>query len=340
MKQIVNSKNINSFKYIFLFILFIFTTSISAQNVSAVAELDSSLMFIGGQMNLKLEVEQPKKTVVAFPNFKDTIITAIETIGEPKIDTISIDDNNFKIVREYTITSFDSGLHYIPPIKLEYFDGEIKLKTETYPLALNVINPFVEVDPQKGFFDIKDGLNLPFKISELKRFIKWVLLGILLIAVAIVGYYLWTKRERPIKEIFIKQKPKEPAHIIALRELEELKSEKLWQSGDIKSYHSKITDILRRYLKDRYEFNAVEQTTNEILNALKTVDISDKELLDKIEKVFTTSDFVKFAKFSPLPDENDLSLLNSVYFVNNTKLEIVENDEEESDSEEKEIDKQ
>ncbi len=330
-KQIYN--RINSFSKIScLFLLILFSSSISAQNISVSAELDSSLLFIGGQMNLKLEVEQPKKMVVAFPNYRDTIITAIEIVGEPKIDTISIDENNFRISREYIITSFDSGLHYIPPIAFDYFDHELQKKAETHPLVLNVINPFVEVDPQKGIFDIKETLDLPFKLSETKRYIKWVLLVGLIVALVFVAKFLWSKRGKPIKEIFIKEIPKEPAHIIALRELELLKSEKLWQKGEMKTFHSKITDILRRYLKDRYEFNAVEQTTNEILNALKTVDLPEKELLDKLEKVFTTSDFVKFAKFSPLPDENELCLSNSFYFVNHTKIEIVEENSEDEES--------
>lgn len=335
MKKKIYRRIFNYCRNICLLTLALFSMSLTAQNISVSADLDSTLLFIGGQMNLKLEVQQPKQVVIAFPNYKDTIISAIEIIGTPKIDTVIIDNNNIAVSREYRITSFDSGLHYIPPIAFEYYDGQIQRKFEANPLAINVINPFVEVDPQKGVFDIKENLDLPFKLSELKRFIKWVLLGILLIALVIVGYYLWSKRERPIKEFFIKEKPKEPAHIIALRDLEQIKSEKLWQKGEVKVFHSKITDVLRRYLKDRYEFNAVEQTTNEILSALKKVDLSEKELLIKIEKVFETSDLVKFAKFSPLPDDNDICLKNAFYFVNNTKLEVVEELEDKEAAEKK-----
>ena len=101
-------------------------------------------------------------------------------------------------------------------------------KVETRGLALNVINPFVEVDPQKGFFDIKQPFNLPFSIIELGRFFFWLSLFFLLQALIGVGWVIWSRRDKPIKSIFIKEKPKELPHVVALRELDQVKNEKLY----------------------------------------------------------------------------------------------------------------
>ncbi|HKL71293.1 MAG TPA: hypothetical protein VJ855_01445, partial [Marinilabiliaceae bacterium] len=122
MKQFFNRHIFNSLKGLFL-VAMIFSFSLGkSQTVTATAELDSTLLFIGGQMNLTLEVNQPKDLVVAFPQYADTIITPIEIVGLPKTDT-TYNDASINIKRVYTITSFDSGLHYIPPIEFQYMDG-------------------------------------------------------------------------------------------------------------------------------------------------------------------------------------------------------------------------
>ncbi len=320
MKQFFNRYRSNSLKGLLL-VGMIFSFSVGkSQVVTATAALDSSLLFIGGQMNLTLEVSQPKGIAVAFPQYTDTIITPIEIVGVPKTDT-TYNDASINIRKVYTITSFDSGLHYIPPIEFQYRDEEMLRKVETRGLALNVINPFVEVDPAKGFFDIKQPFNLPFSFLELKRFLFWLSLFFLLQALIGVGWVIWKRRDRPIKSIFIKEKPKELPHEVALRELDHVKDEKLWQKGQVKQFHSEITDILRKYMKERYRFNAIEQTSFEIMQELKKVKLPDPKLLEKIEKTFTTADLAKFAKFEPLPDENDLSLINAYFFVNQTKEE-------------------
>ena len=322
MKHLFSRNILNTLKGLLLVGLFLPISVAEAQIVSATAELDSSLLFIGGQMKLTLEVSQPKNIRVAFPNYTDTIIAPIEIVGMPKTDT-TYNEASINIKRVYTITSFDSGLHYISPIEFQYMDGEMLKKVETRGLALNVINPFVEVDPQKGVFDIKQPFNLPFSMIELGRFFFWLSLFFLLQAIVGIGWVIWSRRDKPIKSIFIKEKPKELPHVVALRELDQVKNEKLWQKGQVKEFHSKITDILRKYMEERYGFNAMEQTSFEILQELKKIELPDSKLLEKMEKTFTTADLAKFAKYEPLPDENDLSLISSFFFVNQTKEEPV-----------------
>lgn len=320
MKQFFNRHIFNSLKGLFLVAMIFSFSLVKSQTVTATAELDSTLLFIGGQMKLTLEVSQPKDLAVAFPQYSDTIITSIEIVGLPKTDT-TYNDASINIKRVYTITSFDSGLHYIPPIEFQYMDGEMLRKVETRALALNVINPFVEVDPQKGVFDIKQPFNLPFTFFELGRFFFWLSLFLLLQALIGIGWVIWNRRDKPIKSIFVKEKPKELPHVVALRELDHVKEEKLWQKGQVKQFHSDITDILRKYMEERYHFYAMEQTSFEIIQELRKVELPDSKLLEKIEQTFTRADLAKFAKFEPLPDENDLSLISAFFFVNQTKEE-------------------
>ena len=293
----------------------------AAQTVSVRAALDSTLMVIGGQMNLMLQVNQPADLLVAFPHLTDTVTASVEIARTHQRDTIRLENNRLSITQMYTVTSFDSGLHYIPPIRFEYMEREMQSSALSNSLALMVVNPFVDVDPEKGFFDLKEPYNLPFIIRELWRFRYWLLFIILLAAAAYGGWYFWKNRKIPLKEIFFKEQPKEPAHVVALRELDRIKNDKIWQAGQIKQFYSQLTDTLRRYMEERYHFPAMEQTSHEILQILKKTDLPDRKLYEKVERVLNTADLAKFAKYEPLPDENDMSLITAYFFVNQTKEE-------------------
>jgi len=321
----------NRIKLIFFIILpFLFYSAVKTvafgQHVSVSASLDSTLMVIGGQMNFQLEVVQPANLEVIIPVFSDTITKNIEVVRFSKPDTIRNGDI-LSISRLYTITSFDSGLHYIPPVEVEYLVGEMFEKQASRSLGLLVVNPFVEVDPQKGFFDIKQPLNLPFSLLELVKYIKWILLFLLVAAILIIGIYWWVKKRNPIKEIFFVEKPKEPPHITALRELDRIKNEKLWQKGQIKQYQSQLTDVMRKYMEGRFNFPAMELSTTEILQTLKNIDLSDEKLKPWTSKILETADLAKFAKYEPLADENENSLNGAYFLVNQTtKPEETENE--------------
>lgn len=314
------------FKYLFSCYIFLGLMSaspgnkINAQEFSVSASPDSTLMFIGGQMDLTLEVSQTRDLKIMFPQFNDTITKNIEIVERTEPDTINVSDNRISVKQIYRITSFDSGLHYIPPMKFEMASSEIEEIKRTGSIGLRVVNPFEEVDPQKGITDIKAPINTPFKISELYRFLPWILGGLAVILLISAAIYFYIKRRNPL-DALIKQKPKEPAHVVALRHLDKIKKEKLWQKGQIKQYYSSISDTLRHYIEDRYDIPAPEQITSEIMESLRHIDLPDENVENKVKQVLELSDLVKFAKYEPLQNENDLSLMNAYFFVNQTKYE-------------------
>ena len=319
-------------KYLALIYLLLsaFTSeNIRAQNYSVSASPDSTLMVIGGQMNLTLEVAQPKGLKVVFPQFTDTITKSVEIVEQSALDTTDLGNDRIAVRQIFRITSFDSGLHYIPPIEFELASERLQNIKKTKAIGLMVVNPFEEVDPQKGITDIKGPINAPFKISELYRFLPWILGGLIVAILIATAIYFYINRKNPLSA-FIKEKPKEPAHVIALKELDHLKETKLWQKGHTKEFHSNLTDILRKYLFNRYGIPASEQITSEIMSALKKIDLPDDKISDRLRQILELADLVKFAKMEPLPDENDLSLMNAYFFVNQTKHEELPMPEEEA----------
>ncbi len=303
------------------------TSSVNAQTVSVNAKLDSTLMFIGGQMNLTLELNQPKDVFIKFPAYTDTITKSIEIVSATKIDTTVHENNRLTLTQTYRITSFDSGLQYIPPIVFELAEDQVKKIYKTEPMAIMVVNPFKSVDPKKGITDIKHPMDAPFVLAELIPYLPWILLALAVIGIIIFLIIRYSRR-KDAGATGKRSKPKEPPHVIALRNLNRIKEEKLWQKDKVKKYHSELTDTIRQYIEDRFGVNAMEQTTDETLESMKHVELPDREVLSKLQQILELADLVKFAKFKPLPDENELSMINALFFVNQTKEEMIKSLEE------------
>lgn len=109
---------------------------------------------------------------------------------------------------------------------------------------------------------------------------------------------------------------------MAIRSLDEIKGNKLWQAGKEKEYYTRLTDTVRQYLDGEFAIPAMEQTSSETMQALvncKEVEAKERE---RIAEMLTTADYVKFAKFTPLQDENSRYLDAAYEFVNNTHQRV------------------
>jgi hypothetical protein len=177
----------------------------------------------------------------------------------------------------------------------------------------------MKLDTTKGPVDIKKPNAAPVTLKEVTPYI----LGIILIAAIIFFIFYYLQRKKKNKPLFSRiEKPKEPAHVIALRKLDRIKEEKIWQHDKIKEYYSEVSDTLRMYIEDRFGIAAMEQTSDETLTAFKfRRDLINEKSMEELNQILKLSDLVKFAKYQPLPDDNNLSLINAYFFVNQTKKE-------------------
>jgi hypothetical protein len=179
------------------------------------------------------------------------------------------------------------------------------------------------LDSAKNIADIKPVIKMPVVWADV-----WPLLlmgGLILVGIALVGFGIYAFiRWRNNKPVFSISKPAEPPHNIALRDLDKLRSEKLWQSNRTKDYYIRLSDIVRTYIEGRFGVMAMEMTSEEIIASIRFTGFEDNNLIDRLGRMFTLSDLVKFAKAQPFPDENETSMLDSYLFVNNTKIEVAE----------------
>ena len=291
---------------------------VNAQQTDAWSSLDSNAIMIGDQVEYKIGITIPQKAIVKWPLILDTITSNIEVIDRNAIDTI-LENHVMSLSQTILVTSFDSGYFEIPIVNFGIvFENDTTIySTSTGALFLQVYVP--EVDTAQAFKPIISPFSEPYTLKEI---LPWVI-GFLavIIVVSLLVYYISKRRKN--KPIFSsKVTPKLPPHVIALNELEELRLEKIWQSGKIKKYYTVLTNITREYLTNRYQLDALEMTSHEILNYLENKKIN-KNAMTKLSGVLYMADMVKFAKANPTALENDLGISHCVDFVNETKEVII-----------------
>lgn len=306
---------------IVLFVLFSGSAQLlKAQQITVNASIDSTNVLIGDQIRLNLEVVKPKDLRVQFPQVPDTFSSKIEVIRRGKVDTLKLDDKTRqKLVQQLVITSFDSGVHRIPPFYFRLKNGAVLDSVATRELAFQMHG--MKIDTTKGPADIKVPYAAPVTLKEIIPYI----LGIILIAAIIffIFYYMKWKKKRVATQA-MPVKPADPAHIIALRELDRIKAQKLWQQEKIKQYYSEVSDTIRMYIQNRFNISALEQTSAETLGVFKSRrDLADSASVDQLQYILSMADLVKFAKYTPVPDENNQALMNAYFFVNQTKKEEI-----------------
>ncbi len=286
---------------------------LNAQNVEVTGRLSADTIVPGQQFGLELELKTPANISVAWPVFADTLSSAVEIVGRGGIETSPSDEQGNKIMRQQiTLTSFDTGWIQIPPIHFGYTpddDTSGHFLAESNPLMLRVIA--MPIDTTSAFRPIKNAQTMPLSFSEI---LPW-LLGFLVLAALVYGILRWWKGRKtaPLaeKEEVVSNVP---PHLLALERLEQLRLDRLWQQGQLKEYHTQLSDIVKAYIETEFPVNAVEMTTYEILQALRPLHIN-AEAMNKLSLALELSDLVKFAKAQPSGMENDMSLNHLVDFV-------------------------
>lgn len=271
--------------------------------------LDTTVIRIGEQTTLRVEVAQPPGTLVEWPIIADTLNAHVEVVHDSGVDTVSTDQELIRQVRTLRITSFDSGLWAVPPFLFSVNGRPL----ETKPLLLEVRT--VQVNLSTPLHEIKDIHVLPFSLTHwIREHLLWLAIALGVLGIALVVFLYLNKKRAPAPVVTATAQPLHERILSALRALE---AEQVWQQGNHKVYHSRLTDLLRAYLEERYRVAALERTTDELLRELRVSPLSNDQR-GQLENMLRLADLVKFAKARPSPQENEQMMIGAMRFVQDT----------------------
>jgi hypothetical protein len=279
----------------FAAILIVFISlSALAQEVKVTASTDKTDYLIGDYIRYSLVIDAQKNVFIINPFFRDSLRNIdVVNISDP---IITENEQGKTVKYEATLSRYDSAQVTLPPIKVEYrTKNDTTLKSVlSNSVTFNVHS--VKVSLQEEIKDIKP----PIRLWDY-FFLIFILIAIIII---VIGYFIYRKYKNK-KEIVVVKKEKEKilAHQLALRKLDQLEKEQLWQKGFVKEYHTRITEIIREYFEIQFELPALELTTTESLKLLSKHSLGIK-VLDLTAQFLSNADLVKFAKYEPLEKVN------------------------------------
>lgn len=290
-------------------LLLLLVASAARAQVSIEAKLDSMRIPFGGQTTLRVRVSAPKGTAIQMPHLKagqqltaDVMVveaskTSSRTAGDSAIAELSV-----------PITSFTAKRYTLPGLKLKAGGKEFTANQ----LILQVDSVVLDKKNPEKTFPPKDIQNNPFSWAD-----WWLpLLLLVVVALLVVALVVSVRRLRSHKPLVkvVKEVKVVPAHLKAMERIAQLKQE---MPTDSKEYYTSLTETLRQYITERFGFNAMEMTSDQIIDKLNSE--SDKAKTDELVEVFRTADLAKFAKYSTPGSENSYNLESVVKFIDNTK---------------------
>ena len=275
-----------------LIIVFFICASVpifSQQEPVISSSVDTTSIKIGEQINYEIKIKIDSTSVFQFQ--ENQPINPFEIIEEFKIDTF-IEAGDINFTKKFSITFFEPGSFSIRSPKI--LVNDILYYSDS--ILIDVIN--IKVDTvSKKFFDIKN-------ITELQKnnegWWKKYFLGFFVFTMIFVGHRLYLNIVSSKLEKEKAPLPIEKA-IIALKLLE---SKDLKKQLDYKEYYSKLTEIVKNYFEEDISLDALESTTDELINKLELLKDAGKlslnnETIQNFKSVLKTADLVKFAKSVP-----------------------------------------
>lgn len=258
-------------------------------------------------------------TGLSLPVFRDTLMEGVEILSPWQVDTLTRSGKEhpvYDIRGAVTVASFDEGRYLLPPLSLLLGRPGGQADTVWFEPQLLDVRTMPVDTATFVIHDIKDQIRYPVTFRET---VPWIGLGLGVAALVALGVWLILKFRRKKEE----ELAREPAHIRALRKLDKYRGDKFWEPERQKAFYSGVTDTLREYIADRYDFGAMEMTTAEIFPLLKKETLTP-DLYEGLRDLFERADMIKFAKHAATREENAQVLPLAVRFVTETYQEVIE----------------
>ena len=261
------------------------------------AAVSAAAAAVGDPITVVVTVRHAPGAEVRWP---DPIDAAPFELLDPPVAQSAAADGGTESRLELRVAAFEFGELSFPSLDLEVVDagGEATaLATEAVPVTIESVGR----DEGGDIRDIKGPLAIPFAVVTV---LPWIAALLVIAAAAAWIYRRYRRRTRP--EALVPALPPRPAHEVAREALDALEAAGLLERGEIKTYHIRLSDILRVYIEGRFGVGAMEMTTGEVLDGLLRTD-ADRGAVADVRRLLDRCDLVKFAKLRPaLPECREL----------------------------------
>ena len=227
-------------------------------------------------------------------------------------------NNEIQTAFHFISAFFDTGLQSIPPQEFILISSEDSVKN--YSDSLQVMIHSILPADSVALKDIKPPVSLYLGFWD-------IAFPILIIAIIIFAIILITRSRKGLALIPEKKKKILPAHVIALKKIEQLKLQDYIAKGDIKRYYVEVSWICREYLENRYHKPFLEMTGYEIRQSLKGLNV---EIKMETNSILQECDRVKFAKYIPPLQDAEKILDELVEVILTTKEQEIGEEKDEN----------
>ena len=160
-------------------------------------------------------------------------------------------------------------------------------------MALSNVHPHSAVAAAANTNALRD-IKPPLVIPSGWAWLWWGLVILAVAALAFVAWRYWQKRRAQAQMV-----PVVPPHIRAKQKLREA----LALIGQPREFCILVSDTIRQYLEERFDFHAPERTTEEFLYELQGTNLLTPDQKESLSEFLKRCDLVKFAKYEPGPPE-------------------------------------
>ena len=263
-----------------------------AQEARIAMTVDTTLIHVGDPVTVRLSVDHPEGWVVEWPDSFDVAPFEVLSVDRA-VPELAATGDALRSTATMVITSFELGELELPAITVPVTAADGTTRTLlTDPFRVGVES--VGLDESGDLRDIRGPLSLARS--------WWAVLLWVALAVALAGgvaYYLHRRRRAvPESRPAVPRAPPRPFHELALEALRALEKSSLLERGQVKEYHVRISEIIRRYIEGQFEVPALELTTGEVADGMRRAALGGP-ITEAFRGFLERCDLVKFAKLRP-----------------------------------------
>jgi hypothetical protein len=293
----------------------------TSEPVSVNVRVDRPQVRVGDLVKYTISVNAQTNIAVVMPDFAENLaplgsllIHDWDNLPEEKLP-----GGRVLRTQTYELETYLTGVYEIPPARVSFLLNGHTNTLYSSALCVEVVSIAKEGE-MTDIRDVKGVVELMLKESNRTKII--IVLCSLAAAALVLLICLRKNKEKAAP-------PPVPAHVKAFAALEALASGDLLEKGLYKEYFSRLSDILRYYIEDRFSLRAPEQTTEEFLAVLRQSPEFSYEQREMLRSFLSECDMIKFAKGETSRELAGTAAENVRNFVEQTKEQPENNAEKE-----------